>query len=115
MGGGGVGGGGGGGGGRLEREIQRMDDAHKRELQDLSLSLLEQSNERARDIEVLPRARAPKLRARASGSHLEAWTVSESDGRQLALRSTIGGGSRARRWAVMYRLSRRRERLQPAG
>ena len=65
MGGGGVGGGGGGGGGRLEREIQRMDDAHKRELQDLSLSLLEQSNERARDSEVLPRARAPKLRAQA--------------------------------------------------
>uniref|UniRef100_A0A6T8KJC2 Protein FAM184A/B N-terminal domain-containing protein n=1 Tax=Hemiselmis andersenii TaxID=464988 RepID=A0A6T8KJC2_HEMAN len=37
---------------RLEREISRMDDAHKRELEETSLRLLEQSNERVREIEI---------------------------------------------------------------
>jgi len=37
---------------RLEREIARMDDAHKRELEETSLRLLEQSNERVQEIEI---------------------------------------------------------------
>ena len=34
---------------RLEREIARMDDAHKKELEETSLRLLEQSNDRVRE------------------------------------------------------------------
>jgi len=37
---------------RLEREIARMDDAHKKELEETSLRLLEQSNDRVREIEI---------------------------------------------------------------
>ena len=37
---------------RLEREIARMDDAHKRELEGTSLRLLEQSNARVQEIEI---------------------------------------------------------------
>jgi hypothetical protein len=37
---------------RLEREIARMDDAHRKELEETSLRLLEQSNERMQEIEI---------------------------------------------------------------